>query len=106
MGTVGEWQSVDKWEVYANGKINGATHPFHIHGMQFNVVYAGYGSYDQRNYDQFYGEENPDFPSHCSLSGCNESVMADFSARNRHFYNLVDPPLKDTVIVPAGATWC
>ncbi len=69
-------------------------HPVHLHGHNFAVVKMGFPSYNET--DGLFIDANPDIvcPNRlCKAPRWNGQPPTDF--------NLHDPPIKDTVIVPA-----
>ena len=70
-------------------------HPIHMHGHNFAVLAMGYASFDSSTGRQ--GNANPDVK--CSNILCSKAAWRD---GKRPPLNLVDPPVRDSVIVPAG----
>ncbi|XP_078686410.1 uncharacterized protein LOC144919067 [Branchiostoma floridae x Branchiostoma belcheri] len=69
-------------------------HSVHIHGHAFQVVAMGYPSYNKTT--GRYIQPNPDVE-------CKNELCTDASWRNGPpLLNLINPPLKDTVLVPAN----
>ncbi|KAK6186504.1 hypothetical protein SNE40_008533 [Patella caerulea] len=87
-----------------NGK--GWAHPIHMHGHSFYVVKMGYGSYnettgkiigDNLDIDCRGGKER-------SMSFCNNATWSNSTwfGGNVPGLELMNPPRKDTIIVPSG----
>ena len=82
-----------------NGPIPGGTaHPIHVHGHSFAVLKMGFPVY---NSSGFYVADNPDI-------GCvKNNTITCYSLQWRNNtrptdFNWVDPPRKDTLVIPAG----
>lgn len=82
---------------YGNIKV---VHPVHLHGHHFHVIKIAYPPFDPEtgNSTAF----NPDI--RCLNEPCTRATWADPSWINGNIpgVNLVNPPLKDTVNVPAN----
>ncbi|XP_013378830.1 L-ascorbate oxidase isoform X1 [Lingula anatina] len=99
---------------------SGMAHPVHVHGHHFHVLKIGYPKYDA---NFWYLSDTDDIVcdnTSCSSARWNDSTWDDYRAWNGSFssdtndtanatsepwipeMNAVDPPLKDTVIVPFG----
>ncbi|XP_077977301.1 uncharacterized protein LOC144432878 [Glandiceps talaboti] len=85
---------------YPGEGIRGTAHPVHFHGHHFYVMKMAYAEYDANG---LYVSDNPDID-------CGEDIRCNnVSWSNSTWYgdnipglNLVNPPMKDTVIVPVG----
>ncbi|XP_066265508.1 uncharacterized protein [Branchiostoma lanceolatum] len=78
----------------------GTAHPVHIHGHHFYVLDMGFPEYESNGR---YKSQNPDID--CGTSDrCNMKRWLDqaWEGGNKPGLNLLDPPQKDTVIVPVG----
>ncbi|XP_062618572.1 uncharacterized protein LOC134280160 [Saccostrea cucullata] len=75
-------------------------HPVHLHGHHFHVLKIGYPPYDPETGNAT--ARNPDI--RCLNQLCTEATWADpsWNTGNIPGLNLVDPPLKDSVTVPAN----
>ncbi|XP_061167207.1 uncharacterized protein LOC133176052 [Saccostrea echinata] len=75
-------------------------HPVHLHGHHFHVLKIGYPPYDPVTGNAT--ARNPDI--RCLDQPCAQATWADPSWINGNIpgSNLVDPPIKDTVTVPAN----
>ena len=78
---------------YANGSIPVAPHTFHTHGHSFTVLKMGYQPID--NSTGKATGPNPDVT--CADSRCFSTKWAN----QRPSLNLVNPPVKDTIVVPS-----
>ncbi|CAH1266280.1 Hypp3333 [Branchiostoma lanceolatum] len=85
----------------AGGNINGTAHPVHIHGHHFYVLDMGFPEYD--NDTGTFVTHNTDIDC-TGFQNCNGRGWVDDSWKNgsKPGLNNVNPPLKDTVIVPVG----
>ncbi|GAB1609403.1 laccase-2-like [Argonauta hians] len=86
-------------------RLHGISHPIHLHGHSFHVVKMGFPTYNKTSgeiisinddiicYD---GSTNYDY--------CNKPVWRNknWKGDNIPGLNLINPPLKDTVILPSG----
>ncbi|XP_062597128.1 uncharacterized protein LOC134258593 isoform X2 [Saccostrea cucullata] len=93
--------------VFVNmGKGKGWSHPIHMHGYTFYVLKMGYGNYNTSTGE--FVSQNADIDCQGGTtqdeSFCNNATWSDPSWRHGNILglNLVDPPRKDTVIVPSG----
>ncbi|XP_070533730.1 uncharacterized protein [Ptychodera flava] len=88
---------------YPGEGIRGTPHPVHIHGHHFYVLKIGYAQYYANG---LYAGDNQDID--CGDCGederCNSGKWRNTSwgGDNIPGLNLVNPPMKDTVIVPVG----
>ncbi|XP_048741744.2 uncharacterized protein LOC125655475 isoform X1 [Ostrea edulis] len=88
------------------GKGKSWSHPIHMHGHSFQVLKMGYGNYNISSGE--FVSQNLDIDcgggTTQDQSFCNNATWSDQSWRNGNIpgLNLVDPPHKDTVIVPSG----
>ncbi|XP_062618563.1 uncharacterized protein LOC134280151 [Saccostrea cucullata] len=75
-------------------------HPIHLHGHHFHILKIGYPVYDPETGNAI--ARNPDI--RCLNQLCTEATWADpsWNTGNIPGLNLVDPPLKDTIIVPVN----
>lgn len=74
-------------------------HPVHLHGHHFHVLKIGYPPFDPITGNST--ARSPDIQ--CLNDGCSEATWADPSWMNGNIpgLNLMNPPIKDTVSVPA-----
>jgi hypothetical protein len=93
--------------VFVNmGRGKGWSHPIHMHGHSFQVLKMGYGTYITSTGE--FISQNTDINCRGGTSQdesfCNNATWSDPSWLNGNIpgLNLVDPPYKDTVIVPSG----
>lgn len=88
------------------GRGRGWSHPVHMHGHSFYVLKMGYGVYNSTTGE--FISQNSDIDCQGSTSQdsslCNNATWSDpsWSNGNAPGLNNVDPPLKDTIIVPSG----
>ncbi|XP_066285307.1 uncharacterized protein [Branchiostoma lanceolatum] len=89
------------YNMVAGGNINGTAHPVHIHGHHFYVLDMGFPEYD--NDTGTFVTHNTDIDC-TGFQNCNGRGWVDDSWKNgsKPGLNNVNPPLKDTVIVPVG----
>ncbi|XP_061167209.1 uncharacterized protein LOC133176053 [Saccostrea echinata] len=75
-------------------------HPVHLHGHQFHVLKIGYPPYDPVTGNAT--AQNPDI--RCLDQACTRATWADPSWRHGNIpgLNLINPPIKDTVVIPAN----
>ncbi|XP_070535321.1 uncharacterized protein [Ptychodera flava] len=93
------------YEAVGNGSnagngLHGTAHPVHIHGHHFYVVKTGFAQYDANGK---YIADNEDID--CGgQERCNNAKWRDpnWAGDNIPGLNLVNPPMKDTIIVPVG----
>ncbi|XP_048741747.1 uncharacterized protein LOC125655476 isoform X2 [Ostrea edulis] len=84
----------------------GWSHPIHMHGHSFYVIKMGYGNYNTSTGE--FISQNSDIDCRGGTtqdkSFCNDATWSDPSWKNGNIpgLNLVDPPQKDTIIVPSG----
>ena len=75
-----------------------AHHAIHIHGYEFAVLKTGYGTLNEST--GFWTGNNQDIV--CNNHLCSEPAWNNKKLRNTNFsLNLRNPPVKDTVVVPA-----
>ncbi|XP_060075388.1 uncharacterized protein LOC132555065 [Ylistrum balloti] len=81
----------------------GWAHPIHMHGHSFEILKMGFGVYDT---DGQIVSDNPDINcrGNGTFSFCNNATWSNASwyGNNVPGLNLINPPRKDTVIVPSG----
>ena len=83
-----------------NGPIPGGTaHPVHVHGHSFAVLKMGFPVYDSNG---FYVSDNTDVD--CQKNGTTNTCYSPRWRNNRRptDFNWVNPPQKDTLVIPAG----
>ena len=86
------------------GRGKGWSHPIHIHGHSFHLLKMGYPVYD--NFTGHLVTDNPDID--CGgdpiINFCNEASWARPEWKNGNIpgLNLINPPRKDSIIVPTG----
>ena len=75
-------------------------HPVHLHGHHFHVLKIGYPPTDPQTGNST--GPNPDI--RCLNEQCSRATWSDPSWINGNIpdLNLIDPPIKDTVNVPAN----
>ncbi|XP_056001740.1 uncharacterized protein LOC125656390 [Ostrea edulis] len=85
--------------IFSFGDIR-VSHPVHIHGHHFHVLKTGYPPYNPVTGNAT--GRNPDI--RCLDEFCTEATWADPSWNSGHIpgINLENPPVKDTVSVPAN----
>ncbi|KAJ8320861.1 LOW QUALITY PROTEIN: hypothetical protein KUTeg_002448 [Tegillarca granosa] len=73
-------------------------HPIHMHGHHFHVLKIGFPEYNSTSGE--ITKQNPDI--RCNTADCNTPTWAneEWLGGNVPGINLVDPPLKDTIMVP------
>ncbi|XP_070535317.1 uncharacterized protein [Ptychodera flava] len=85
---------------YPGEGIRGTPHPVHLHGHHFYVLKTGYAQYDANG---LYTGDNQDIDcgedERCNSGGWRNT---SWGGDNIPGLNLVNPPMKDTVIVPVG----
>ncbi|XP_033745541.1 laccase-like [Pecten maximus] len=89
------------------GKATGGFHPIHLHGYSFYVLKSGFGNYNSTT-GRYLGPKAEEincrgFGDH-TTSFCNSATWRDQSwgGGNIPNVNLLNPPRKDTLFVPAG----
>lgn len=88
------------------GKGKGWSHPIHLHGHSFEVLKMGYGNYNSTSGE--FISQNADIDCRGGTtqekSFCNSASWKDPTWKHGNVpgLNVVDPPKKDTVIVPSG----
>ncbi|XP_061167179.1 uncharacterized protein LOC133176019 [Saccostrea echinata] len=77
-----------------------AAHPVHLHGHHFHVLKIGYPPYDFKTGNAT--ARNPDIT--CFDELCTKATWTDPSWNTEKIpgLNLVNPPIRDTVVVPAN----
>lgn len=78
--------------------IDGTSHPIHLHGHHFYVVYMGYPLYDTNNYTLI--EENND--TICASADCDDAKWRDESWKLGNVPIKAARPRKDTLFIPVG----
>ncbi|XP_069141451.1 uncharacterized protein [Argopecten irradians] len=89
------------------GRGTGGFHPIHLHGYSFYVMKVGYGNYNSTT-GRYIGPKSEEI--NCQGIGdertsfCNSATWRDpaWGGGNIPGINLVNPPRKDTIFVPAG----
>nr|XP_006812258.1 PREDICTED: laccase-like [Saccoglossus kowalevskii] len=82
--------------------LSGTSHPVHFHGHHFHVLKSGFGTYDTTT-GRFL-DDTTDISCGDDIPRCNSGSWSNssWSGDDIPGLNLVDPPIKDTVIVPVG----
>ena len=91
--------------VFSNIGRNIHSHPIHLHGHSFHVVYVGYPEYNQTN--GFVKEHNKDIfcdDVNCTNGGCNNKscTRPRWASEPPQFSINRNTVRKDTITVPAG----
>ena len=84
--------------------LEGTSHPVHIHGHHFYVVAMGYPKYVSGN--SLYFENNNDINckdnESCVNATWSDSKWLMGNIDKAQYTNLLDPPRKDTILIPVG----
>ena len=80
------------------------THPIHLHGHAFHVVYVGYPEYDSdTGFISAFSTDIQCADQNCTEDGCNPFGCTQPSWRTRPAFAINETTVrKDTVIIPAG----
>ncbi|CAH1797573.1 unnamed protein product [Owenia fusiformis] len=86
------------------GRGKGWSHPVHLHGHSFYVLKMGYADYNSTTGNHIRDNADVNCLGDEQLNFCNDAEWSDSSwiGDNIPGLNLVNPPRKDTIIVPTG----
>lgn len=86
---------------------DGTAHPIHLHGHHFYIMAMGFGIYNQSTNMFRRGATQVHCPDLLKDEACTDAEWLDPNWKNGNissfeFANMIDPPMKDTVIIPVG----